>query len=74
MKTYQVEIDDSSTKYWYQNDKLHREDGPAVEYANGSRIWYINGKLLTEKEFNDRPSCAGKIITIAGKKYKLVEV
>ena len=24
---------------------LHREDGPAVEYADGSVKWYFNGKL-----------------------------
>lgn len=24
---------------------LHRVDGPAVEYANGNREWFINGKL-----------------------------
>jgi hypothetical protein len=27
---------------------LHREDGPAVEYASGSRDWYLNGKLHRE--------------------------
>ena len=32
-------------KCWYLNDELHREDGPAVELANGSKNWYINGKL-----------------------------
>ena len=25
--------------------KLHRIDGPAVEYANGDKFWYQNGKL-----------------------------
>jgi hypothetical protein len=25
--------------------KRHREDGPAVEYANGSKSWWVNGKL-----------------------------
>ena len=30
------------------NGKLHREDGPAVEYANGSKAWYLNGKLHRE--------------------------
>jgi hypothetical protein len=35
-------------KSWYLNDKLHREDGPAVEYANGSKFWYLNGKLHRE--------------------------
>jgi len=41
-------------KFWYQNDKLHRLDGPAVEYANGDKEWYIEGKELTEEEFNNR--------------------
>ncbi|MDP2696082.1 MAG: hypothetical protein Q8O87_02405, partial [bacterium] len=39
-------------KQWYKSDKLHREDGPAIEYANGNKYWYINGKGLTEEEFN----------------------
>lgn len=33
-----------STKYWYQNGQLHREDGPAVEQPNGTRYWYWNGQ------------------------------
>ena len=28
--------------------RLHREDGPAVERANGYRAWYINGRLHRE--------------------------
>jgi len=40
-------------KYWYQNDKRHRLDGPAVEYADGDKHWYIEGKELTEEEFNE---------------------
>lgn len=31
-------------KFWFKNDKIHREDGPAVEYANGYREWRLNGK------------------------------
>jgi hypothetical protein len=26
------------------NGDLHREDGPAIEYANGDKAWYLNGK------------------------------
>jgi hypothetical protein len=44
MKTYIVKVDDYGTKRWYLDDKLHREDGPAVEYTDG-RTWYLNGKL-----------------------------
>ena len=32
-------------KYWHQNDKLHRLNGPAVEYADGGKEWWHNGKL-----------------------------
>ena len=64
-------------KSWFVNGKLHREDGPACEYANGDKRWYVNGVQLTKKEFNERnkkPSCTDKVITIDGKKYKLVAV
>lgn len=36
------------TKLYYLNDKLHREDGPAVEYIDGCKQWYINDKLHRE--------------------------
>ena len=32
-------IDSYGTKRWYQNGQLHREDGPAVEYADGTKSW-----------------------------------
>ncbi len=37
--------DEFGTKYWYLNDKLHREDGPAVEGTGGYKEWWLNGKL-----------------------------
>ena len=34
---------------WRVNGKLHREDGPAIEYANGAvEYWYFDGKLHRE--------------------------
>jgi len=27
---------------------LHREDGPAVEWINGTKQWWLNGKQLQE--------------------------
>lgn len=30
---------------WYKNNKLHREDGPAIEMINGSKEWFYNGQL-----------------------------
>ncbi len=37
-----VEYTDGS-KYWYQNNLLHRLDGPAVECA-GIKFWFVDGK------------------------------
>jgi hypothetical protein len=36
------------SKEWYLNGKLHREDGPAIERANGDKWWYLNGKQHRE--------------------------
>ena len=35
-------------RYFNAEDQLHRENGPAVEYANGDKFWYINGKCHRE--------------------------
>ena len=35
-------------KHWWLNNKRHREDGPAVEYAGGFKYWYLNGNLHRE--------------------------
>jgi hypothetical protein len=35
-------------KYYYKDKSktiLHRTDGPAFEHADGSKSWYVNGKL-----------------------------
>ena len=40
-----MKVDAEGTKFWrLPNGKLHREDGPAVEYANGAKLWYVNDK------------------------------
>jgi phage terminase Nu1 subunit (DNA packaging protein) len=48
MKTYTVTIDKSGTKRWYIDGKLHREDGPAIEYADGDKYWYFKRKRHRE--------------------------
>ena len=32
------------SKKYYVNGKLHREDGPAIEYTYGTKEWYMCGK------------------------------
>ena len=41
-------IDKFRDKRWYSAGKLHREDGPAVEWVNGDREWWSNGDLHRE--------------------------
>ena len=38
----------TKSKTWCINGKLHREDGPAIEWDNGSMYWYINGECHRE--------------------------
>jgi hypothetical protein len=36
-------------KFFYKNYLLHREDGPAVEFAgSGTKMWHINGVIHRE--------------------------
>ena len=51
MKPQYIEIDKHGNKFYYSDKELkirHREDGPAVEGANGYKSWYINDKLHRE--------------------------
>jgi hypothetical protein len=35
-------------RYYNHANQLHREDGPAIEYSDGAKCWYRNGKLHRE--------------------------
>ena len=49
MKTYKVTVDDLGTIRWYnEKGKLHREDGPAIEWADGSKEWFLKGRIHRE--------------------------
>jgi hypothetical protein len=46
MQTYKVIVDNDKTIHWYNDkDEYHRLDGPAIEYADGSKEWRVDGKL-----------------------------
>ena len=64
MKEYKVKVTDSKTEWYNLNDERHREDGPAVEWTDGTKCWYINGECKS----------IGKIVEIDGKKYKLNQI
>jgi hypothetical protein len=50
-------------EYYNEDGKLHREDGPAAEYGDGTKEWWINGKRHREAEFNNQT--ATKELSIA---------
>ncbi len=54
-------IDSDNDVCYIKNGKIHREDGPAIEHADGTKRWYINGKQHRE----DGPS----VEWINGDKY-----
>lgn len=37
-------------KYFHLNDNLHREDGPAVEFPDGYKEWWLEGVCYEEDE------------------------
>ena len=45
-------VDEDGCKWWYLNGQRHRENGPALEWANGNKYgykaWYLNGKYHRE--------------------------
>jgi len=42
-------IDKQGSKFWYNDrNELHREDGPAIEWFEGSKEWWINHKRHRE--------------------------
>jgi hypothetical protein len=45
METYTVTVNDKGDIHWYQNEKLHRIDGPAIERADGDKEYWQNDKL-----------------------------
>jgi hypothetical protein len=53
-KWYNVSIRDGGNKFYYYNNKLHRELGPAIELVDGGKVWYCEGVKLdckSQKEF-----------------------
>ena len=48
MSQPEMKVNQNGTKHWFLNDELHREDGPAIEYADGGKEWFLNGNLHRE--------------------------
>ena len=76
-------VDLDGIKIWFKDDQLHREDGPAVEYAGGVTGWYFKDiyagsgdkpdpelwTRLTSHELNGGPMLNGCIVDLDGDKF-----
>ena len=60
MIEYTVQVSDNKTT-WFINGDRHRDDGPAIEYLDGTKAWYLNG----ERHREDGPAC----VLSTGAKY-----
>lgn len=50
IKTY----NDGTREYLNKDGELHREDGPAAEWASGERLWFLNNTKMTFNEWFDQ--------------------
>jgi hypothetical protein len=48
MKEYKVKVYSDRTEWCNLGGQLHREDEPAIEWANGDKSYYLNGKRHRE--------------------------
>jgi len=50
MSQPEMKVFSDGTKRWFLNGKLHREDGPAIEWPDGKKYWYLNDKEVSWQE------------------------
>ena len=46
-----IHIDTNGNKFYYSDREMkirHREDGPAIEWSDGDKVWCLNGKRHRE--------------------------
>jgi len=69
MEEYVVKVDNEGTIRWYQNGKLNRIDGPAIEGEDGYKAWCRNGKFHRIDGPAVKCSNRAKFWFINGKEY-----
>ena len=49
-----IHVNERGYKFWYLNGLCHREDGSAIEWADGDKWWWLNDrKYLFEEWLNE---------------------
>jgi hypothetical protein len=68
-----INIGKYGDKHYYKDKAMtihHREDGPAVEYPDGDKSWYINGKRHREDGPAAEYANVGKFWYVDGKLHR----
>ena len=76
MEAQYIKIDENGTKFYFKDKamtKRHRVDAPAVEWSQGVKEWYINGKLHREDGAAIECTDGYKAWHLEGKKYTQAE-
>jgi hypothetical protein len=63
-------VDTDGNKIWRLNDKLHREDGPAVEGVGGTKSWFLHGKRHREDGPAIDDADGNKVWYLNGSRYE----
>ena len=50
MIKYTVKVFSDGSRHWWLNGQRHREDGPAIERADGGKSWALNDEFMSEEE------------------------
>ena len=72
-KEQYIHTDEFGDKFYYSDREmtiLHREDGPAIEWADGGKEWLLNGKLHREDGPAIEWSCGRKEWYLNGKLHR----
>jgi len=56
---------ENGDKWWYKNEKWHREDGPAIIWENDDKAWYLDNKMIWSSRWN-KLNLKNKIILSKG--------
>jgi hypothetical protein len=55
-------------KVYVKDGQVHREDGPAVECANGNKAWFLNGNQYSKEKY-ERAMEMKKMIIVQEQDY-----
>ena len=73
-KEQYIHINEYGHKFYFKDQQMtifHRLDGPAIEWSDWSKEFYVDGKRLTKKQFSDLTK--EKLLQAAEEKAYLAE-